>query len=84
MILDEKGHPMAPVHVCWGDGEAQVVASYLQAHGIEAVINSEVPHSVLPITADGLGEVRVLVPESEREAALECLAQRSSASPDLT
>lgn len=76
MILDNEGKPMIPVHICWDDGEAQVVAGYLKSHGFHAVINSEIPHSVLPLTANGLGEVRVLVPAADKDAARQYLEDR--------
>ena len=57
---DELQQPM-PVFECWNDWEAEIIIGLLRSHGIEARANSDVPHSVLPITADGLGKVQVLV-----------------------
>ncbi|MFP4500093.1 MAG: hypothetical protein ACLFTT_03760 [Candidatus Hydrogenedentota bacterium] len=74
MILDSDGYPKVPVHVCWSDSEAEVVIAYLRAHGVEARANSEIPHSILPITADGLGEVSVLVKAEDETAARNLLA----------
>ncbi len=74
MILDQNGRPMAPVHVCWSDSEAEIVVSVLRDYGIEALINSEVPHSVLPFTANGLGKVTVLVAEDVAAEASRILA----------
>ncbi len=65
MILDENQKPLVPVHVCWDDHEADIIVSVLLDGGIEAVLNSEVPHSVLPIKTAGLGKVEVLVREAE-------------------
>lgn len=73
MIFDDEGHPMVPVHVCWNDTEAEVVIGLLRAHDIPARANSEVPHSVLPIIADGLGEVSVLVSKGDAEHAREII-----------
>lgn len=41
---------------------AEVVRTYLQSHGIPAVLRYESAGRALGITVDGLGEVRVLVP----------------------
>lgn len=73
MIFDEDGHPMTPVHCCWNDIEAEVIIGLLRAHDIEASANSEVPHSVLPIIADGLGEVSVLVRQNDATRAREII-----------
>ena len=69
MILDENQRPMVSVYVCWNDHEADIVISVLREQGIEAQANSEVPHAVLPVTADGLGQVDVLVVEDLAGAA---------------
>jgi hypothetical protein len=45
----------------WDDGEAVIVRQLLAAHGIPCQVVSDVPHAVLPIRIDGLGEVRILV-----------------------
>ena len=69
MTEEDKERPVVPVHVCYDDGEAEVVIALLRDHGIEGIANSELSHSVFPITADGLGRVRVLVDEEEAENA---------------
>lgn len=74
LILDENERPMVAVHVCWNDNEADIVVSVLRDGGIEARVNSEVPHNVLPITANGLAKVEVLVREGEAEEARGLLA----------
>ncbi len=51
------------------DVEASIVRSLLDAHGIRAILSSDVPHSVLPLTINGLGEVRVSVLEPDAEEA---------------
>lgn len=69
MAGHERERPVVTVHECYNDGEAEVVIALLRDHGIEGIANSEVPHSVLPVTADGLGKVRVLVDEDVAEKA---------------
>lgn len=71
----EGGRPVVPVHECYDDGEAEVVIALLREYGIEGIANSEVPHSVLPVTADGLGKVRVLVDEDVAEKARDIISK---------
>ena len=49
--------------------EARVVRSLLEAHGIMSVVGSDVPHSIFPMSVDGLGEVRLSVHPDEAEEA---------------
>ena len=49
--------------------EAQVVRSLLDAHGIVSVISSDLPHSIFPLSVDGLGEVRLAVHAAEADEA---------------
>ena len=75
MAERENERPVVAVHECYNDGEAEVVIALLRDHGIEAIANSEVPHSVLPITADGLGKVLVLVDSDIAEKARDIISQ---------
>jgi len=59
----------------WDDGEAEMIKQLLASYGIPTQVVSDVPHSVWPITVDGLGEVRVLVPAHRLEEARELLAE---------
>jgi ribonuclease-3 len=51
------------------DIEASVVRGLLEAHGIMSVVSSDVPHSIFPLSVDGLGEVRIAVHHTEAEEA---------------
>lgn len=51
------------------DVEANIVAGLLDSHGIDAVLSSDVPHSLFPLTVDGLGEVRVSVGADQADQA---------------
>lgn len=73
MDEEQDVHSMTVVHRCWNDGEADIVISFLRAHGIEATANSEIPHTILPLVADGLGEVQIQVRLNDAEAAMELL-----------
>lgn len=46
-----------------------LLKSWLESHGVECVVGSDLVHSVHPLTVDGLGEVRILVAETEADAA---------------
>ena len=58
----------------WSDGEAMMVRQLLASYGIPCQVVSDVPHSVLPLTVDGLGEIRIFVPASRFEEARSLLA----------
>ena len=49
--------------------EASIVRGLLEAHGVMSVLSSDVPHSIFPLSVDGLGEVRIGVHHSEAEDA---------------
>jgi ribonuclease-3 len=51
------------------DIEANIVRSLLDAHGIRSILSSDIPHSVFPLTIDGLGEVRLSVHRDEADEA---------------
>ncbi len=58
----------------WSDGEAEIVRRLLEANGIPCQVVSDITHSLYPLTIDGLGEVRILVPEDSLEEASAILA----------
>ena len=59
----------------WSDVEAATVRQILNSHGIPCQVVSDVPHTVLPFTVDGLGEIRILVPAQQLQEARELLAE---------
>jgi len=60
-------------------GEAQIVRARLEDEGIPAALSYESLGIVYGLTIDGLGEVRVLVPESHIEQARAVLADSGPA-----
>lgn len=76
MTARDGERSVVPVHECYNDGEAEVVIALLRSYGIEGIANSEVPHSVLPLIADGLGKVTVLVDEDAAERARSIISER--------
>ena len=59
----------------WDDGEAAMVRQLLESYDIPCRLASDVPHTVWPISVDGLGEIRILVPASRVEEAGAILAE---------
>jgi hypothetical protein len=57
----------------WGEIEAELLAGFLEGEGIPAQKRTQVPHSVYPLTVNGLAEVEILVPESLLPLARETL-----------
>ena len=47
-----------------------MVRSLLEAHGVMSVVSSDVPHSIFPMSVDGLGEVRLSVHPDAADDAL--------------
>jgi len=71
------------VYTTWDEPSADMAAGLLEAEGIVVRRSAEVPRSVLPVSVDGLGEIRLLVPEADAPRAREIIAARFSAiSPD--
>jgi hypothetical protein len=61
-----------------GEFEAQQIKSFLEAHGIQAVLRGEALRNTHGFTLDGLGVVRVVVEEGDEAAALELLRKAES------
>lgn len=56
------------------DVEASIVRSLLEAHGIQSLVSSDVPHSVFPLSVNALGEVRIAVHPADVDEALQIIA----------
>ncbi len=63
------------VYECHGDGEVEVVLSFLDSHGIRAATSSLASRSVHPFTVDGMGRTTIMVQESDAERARQLLAE---------
>ena len=61
-----------------GDIEAQQIKAFLAAHGIPCEFRGEALRMTHGFTLDGLGVVRICVPESMVEQARELLARAES------
>jgi len=57
-----------------GQLEAHIIKGKLESEGIPALLQYE--SEVFGLTVDGMGEVRILVPEPQAEQAREVIARR--------
>jgi len=65
------------------DIEASIVRGLLEAEGIPAMLSSDVPHSVFPLSVNRLGEVRISVhPDQAQEARLIISGYQASSASD--
>ncbi len=76
-----RGREVIPVtvYVAQGQLEANVVKSKLESEGIPAILQYDSATIVYGMTVDGLGEVRVQVPEPLAATARAILSQRAEA-----
>lgn len=72
MDAANEDHEVRVVHVCEDDQEAEIIIEFLHANGIEAMLDSNLPHSVLPVAED----VRIIVNHSDAEEAVRLLESR--------
>lgn len=60
---------MIEVYTAKGELEAQIIKGMLDSYNIPSVLRSNAASSVHSFVFDGMGEVRVMVPESFAEEA---------------
>jgi len=60
---------MIEVYKAKGELEAQVIKGLLESYGISCLFQSHAASSVHPFAIDGLGEVRIMVPEKAADKA---------------
>lgn len=66
---------LTTVYTTFGQLRAQVIKAKLESAGIPALLSYESAGVALGITVDGLGEVRVMVPDHLAQEARELLSQ---------
>ena len=64
-----KGEKLVVVYRASGEIEAQLIKGLLESDGIPCLLKSDAAFSVHPFTVDGMGEVKIEVPESMAEEA---------------
>jgi hypothetical protein len=63
------------VHISSGLMQANIIKGRLETEGIPTRLSYEAAGEIYAITVDGLGEVRILVPQEEAAHAREILSQ---------
>ena len=81
-MTQEHERSMVAIYVCHDDNEAAIIVSVLADGGVEALVNSDVAHTVLPVLAGVAGEVRVLVDEDKAERALQVIEDHKNSASD--
>ncbi len=71
--VNQNREKLTEVYLAHGEAEAQVVKAKLESHGIPSLLKSQAAPSVHAFVVDGLGEYRVMVPESLAEEARKLL-----------
>lgn len=71
-----KRKRLVVVHVAQGELQASVIKSHLECEGIPAVLQYESAGRVFGLTVDGLGAIKILVPEELAERAKEIINPR--------
>ena len=66
---EEPESEFKEVYKAWGSPEAEVIKSFLESHNIPCLLKGLVVQSVHPFTMDGLGEIKILVPEKDHAVA---------------
>jgi len=73
LVDDSK---LKELHKVWGPVEAEIIKSYLESNGIVCIFRGRVVQSVHPFSADGLGEIKILVSEEDYTRAQELLKKK--------
>ena len=71
-----KRNDLVVVHIAQGELEASVIKSHLECEGIPVMLQYESVGRVFGLTVDGLGEIRILVPQALVERAKEVIKPR--------
>lgn len=71
-MSDEQEAKLKKVYTASGQLEAHVIKGKLESEGIPVLLQYE--SEVFAITVDGMGEVRIMVPEHLAERAREIIA----------
>jgi len=74
---DDEDLDLVEVHKAWGPAEAEVIKSMLESYGISCLMRGKVLQSVLPFTADGMGEIKILVPKKDLAKAKNLIGQKN-------
>ena len=70
---------LTQVYTAMSEMEARVIKSLLDSYDIPCLFQSNAAPSVHPFTIDGMGEVKIMVPQSMTEKAKEIIEDRNDA-----
>ena len=78
-LLDQRQESvqgdLALCHRVWGEPKAMLIRGLLEDFNIPVNLVAHVPQSVLPMTIDGLAEVRIMVRKPDLQRAREIIAE---------
>jgi len=80
MSEEREHHGLVSIYSCGQDEEANILISFLAGNGITAQLQTELPHSILPVT----GDCEVYVHEDDAEAARKLIQEQLKRSEDAT
>jgi hypothetical protein len=72
---DEESLDLVEVHKAFGPAEAEVIRTMLESYGIQCLFRGKVLQSVLPFSADGMGEIKILVLKKDLSKAKKLIEQ---------
>ena len=82
----DKAHPddlkFKELTSVWGPAEGEVIKSFLESQGILCVLKGRVVQAIHPFSMDGLGEIRIFVPEKDYETAKKLLESKPEEVPE--
>jgi len=80
----ERGDHMSeiPIIECFGDAEAEITRSFLEAHGICTIMKSSGPRTIYPLTVNGMGRISILVDEKYADKARSLLDEQEAIQTD--
>jgi len=64
-----KGRDFVPIYTAQGELQANIIRSHLESEGIPVFLKHESAGPVFGLTVDGLGQVKVMVPQELAEEA---------------
>jgi len=73
-VAKQKGFEVA--YIAQGEAEASIIKSHLECEGIPVMLQYESVGRVFGLTVNGLGEIRILVPQGLVERAKEIIKPR--------
>ena len=79
MSNTEEHHGLVSVHACASDEEASIVISFLAENGITAQLQTDLPHSILPVSDD----CEVYVHEDDAAEASRLIEEQLKRSEDV-